>query len=129
MKVEMQANVIYNGDGRTHVDNGSSPLSLPQWRGSGSINQRMENLMHFSYAMAYVVILILNFFCGSIFFQPTTKVKCKDDSRQVEKLLIFPIFRPKTYPSLMQNAFGISSLIHENPKLKGHLISITHKKK
>ena len=41
--------------------------------------------MHVSYAVACVIMLILNVFCGSIFFEPITKVKCKDDPRQVAK--------------------------------------------
>lgn len=45
----------------------------------------LEELMHFSYAVARIIMLILSVFCGSIFFEPMTKVKCKDDSKQVEK--------------------------------------------
>lgn len=48
-------------------------------------NPRLEELMHFSYAVACIIMLIFSVFCGSIFFEPITNVKCKDDSKQVEK--------------------------------------------
>lgn len=120
LKVEMQINITYNRGDRIHVDNDSSPLSLPQW-GSGLINSRIQNLTHF------VVMLILSVFCVSIFSEPITKVKHKDSSRQVVKLLVFPTFRPKTYPFFDAKGIWHSSLIQGNQRFRGYLISISHK--
>lgn len=70
MRAAKQTHGSYN---RTPDDDSSSLLSLPQW-GSGWINPRMENLMHFSYAMADTVKLPQCVLWIYI-FEPITKVK------------------------------------------------------
>lgn len=96
-KTEMQTNAFSNRDDRTHADKRSSLLSLPQ-RGRGWWTQGWETLKCISSMLWHIFLcLYINAFCGSIFFEPITKVKCTDDSRWVGKLLIFFTFGPWTF--------------------------------